>query len=107
MLRYTNSSLMITWLFVIVVTQVGAVAANRPNIVLMMSDDQGWGETSYNGHPYLKTPVLDEMAASGLRLDRFYLLPLAILITSSREHGRHPFGASQRLDETPFCPSRI
>ena len=49
-----------------------AFASQRPNIVLMMSDDQGWGETSYNGHPYLKTPVLDEMAATGLRLDRFY-----------------------------------
>ena len=33
-----------------------------------MSDDQDWGETSYNRHPYLKTPVLDEMASSGLRL---------------------------------------
>jgi len=44
----------------------------RPNIVLMMADDQGWGETGYNGHPQLKTPVLDEMAATGLRLDRFY-----------------------------------
>ncbi len=47
-------------------------AEERPNIVLMMSDDQGWGETGYNGHPHLKTPVLDEMAAGGLRLDRFY-----------------------------------
>lgn len=44
----------------------------RPNIVLLMADDQGWGETGYNGHPYLKTPALDQMAATGLRLDRFY-----------------------------------
>jgi arylsulfatase A-like enzyme len=51
---------------------VNASDKQRPNIVLMMSDDQGWGETSYNGHPYLKTPVLDEMASTGLRFDRFY-----------------------------------
>jgi arylsulfatase A-like enzyme len=44
----------------------------RPNIVLIMTDDQGWGETGYHGHPHLKTPTLDEMAAKGLRLDRFY-----------------------------------
>ena len=44
----------------------------HPNIVLMMADDQGWGETRYHGHPHLKTPTLDEMAAKGLRLDRFY-----------------------------------
>lgn len=46
-----------------------------PNIILVMTDDQGWGETSYNGHPVLKTPNLDAMAANGLRLDRFYAAP--------------------------------
>lgn len=45
---------------------------HRPNIVLIMTDDQGWGETGYIGHPALKTPNLDAMAASGLRFDRFY-----------------------------------
>ena len=38
-----------------------------PNIILIMGDDHGWEETGYNGHPYLKTPVLDEMAATGLK----------------------------------------
>lgn len=37
-----------------------------------MSDDQGWGQVGYYGHPILKTPNLDEMAKNGLRLDRFY-----------------------------------
>lgn len=47
-------------------------AADLPNIVLLMGDDHGWDETGYNGHPYLQTPVLDEIARTGLRLDRFY-----------------------------------
>ena len=38
----------------------------------MMGDDHGWEETGYNGHPLLKTPHLDAMAAAGLRFDRFY-----------------------------------
>jgi arylsulfatase A-like enzyme len=59
------------WLAVTMIA-AAAGAAPRPNIVLMMSDDQGWGETGYNGHPHLRTPVLDEMARTGLRLDRFY-----------------------------------
>lgn len=46
--------------------------AERPNVVLCMADDQGWGDMAYNGHPRLKTPVFDEMARTGLRLDRFY-----------------------------------
>ena len=46
-------------------------AAERPNIILLMGDDHGWEETGYNGHAHLRTLVLDEMAATGLRLDRF------------------------------------
>jgi arylsulfatase A-like enzyme len=52
-------------------TAAGA-AAERPNFVLAMADDQGLGDMAYTGHPVLKTPVFDEMAKSGFRLDRFY-----------------------------------
>ncbi len=44
----------------------------KPNIILVMSDDQGWGQTGYYHHPVLKTPNLDQMASHGLRMDRFY-----------------------------------
>jgi len=44
----------------------------RPNVVIVMTDDQGWGDVGYYGHPYLKTPNLDAMAAAGLRCDRYY-----------------------------------
>ena len=47
-------------------------ADDRPNMIFVMSDDQGWGDVAYNGHPILKTPHLDSMAESGLRFDRFY-----------------------------------
>ncbi len=50
----------------------GAETPPRPNIVLVMADDQGWGDTGYNGHPDLKTPNLDDLAKTGLRLNRFY-----------------------------------
>jgi arylsulfatase A-like enzyme len=47
-------------------------AEEKTNFILCMTDDQGWGDVGYMGHPHLKTPVLDEMAAQGLRFDRFY-----------------------------------
>lgn len=47
-------------------------AAEKPHIVFVMADDQGWGQTGYAGHPDLITPNLDEMAANGLRFNRFY-----------------------------------
>jgi arylsulfatase A-like enzyme len=49
-----------------------ASTAEQPNIVLVMADDMGWGQTGYYNHPVLKTPNLDAMADNGLRFDRFY-----------------------------------
>ena len=49
-----------------------------------MGDDHGWDEVAYNGHPYLKTPILDEMASSGLRLDKI-LYGIAGLLSDKRQ----------------------
>ena len=50
-----------------------AAAANSPpNMIFLMTDDQGWGDVAYNGHPKIKTPNLDAMAKAGIRFDRFY-----------------------------------
>ena len=66
-------------------------AQERPNFILVMGDDHGWSETGYNGHPHLKTPVLDEMAARGLRLDHFYAAhPSCSPTRASVLTGRHP-----------------
>jgi arylsulfatase A-like enzyme len=46
--------------------------AAKPHIIFVMADDMGWGQTGYRGHPVLKTPNLDAMAANGLRFERFY-----------------------------------
>ncbi|MCB1091655.1 MAG: sulfatase-like hydrolase/transferase [Verrucomicrobiae bacterium] len=70
---------------------VTASEPDRPNIILLMGDDHGWEETGYNGHPYVKTPVLDEMAKTGLRLDRFYSgHPSCSPTRGSVMTGRHP-----------------
>jgi arylsulfatase A-like enzyme len=67
-----------------------AVAA-PPDIILMMGDDHGWEETGYNGHPHVKTPVLDEMAATGLKFERFYAAhPSCSPTRASFLTGRHP-----------------
>ena len=54
-------------LFIAVAALVRPLAEERPNFILCMADDQGWGDTGYNGHPLLKTPVMVEMARTGLR----------------------------------------
>ena len=63
----------------------------RTNFVLCMADDQGWGDVGYRGHPVLKTPTLDEMAQSGLLLERFYAAaPVCSPTRGSVLTGRHP-----------------
>ncbi|WP_166823139.1 sulfatase-like hydrolase/transferase [Thalassoroseus pseudoceratinae] len=64
---------------------------SRPNFILCMADDQGWGDVAYNGHPVLQTPVLDEMARTGLRFDNFYAAcPVCSPTRGSVLTGRHP-----------------
>ena len=45
---------------------------SRPNIILCMADDLGWGDVGYNGNTIIQTPNLDEMAAAGIQFNRFY-----------------------------------
>ena len=83
-------------------------AESHPNILLLMGDDHGWEETGYNGHPYLKTPVLDEMAATGLRLDRFYAAhPSCSPTRASFLTGRHPVRMGTFAPGWSFRPEEI
>ena len=51
-------------------------AVVRPNLLVILTDDQGWGDLSLHGNPDLRTPRLDALARSGSRLDRFYVSPV-------------------------------
>jgi arylsulfatase A-like enzyme len=65
---------------------------SRPNIILMMADDLGWGDPGFNGNPIIKTPHLDAMAKAGLRFDRFYSgAPVCSPTRGSCLTGRHPY----------------
>ena len=65
--------------------------AEPPNIVLVMADDQGWGDMAYNGHPLVRTPNFDSAAATGIRFDRFYAAaPVCSPTRASVMTGRHP-----------------
>jgi len=79
----------------LVLLALGSIAkAERPNIVLVMADDQGWGDTGYNGHPFVQTPALDAMASEGFVFDRFYAAaPVCSPTRASVLTGRHPIRA--------------
>ncbi|QDS95996.1 Arylsulfatase precursor [Roseimaritima multifibrata] len=72
-------------------TRSDAAETERPNIVLVMADDQGWGDMGYNGHPVVKTPHFDQAASEGLRFDRFYAAaPVCSPTRASVMTGRNP-----------------
>ena len=66
---------------------------SKPNIILVMTDDQGWGQTGYMNHPVLKTPNLDKMAENGICFKRFYAggpvcSPTRATVLTGRTHDR-------------------
>ena len=50
-------------------TMAVLLGGGPPNFIIVMTDDQGWGDCGYTGHPHIKTPALDAMARSGIRFD--------------------------------------
>ena len=82
----------ITAVFLLLFTAAISLADERPNIVIIMADDHGYGDTGYTGHPFVKTPHLDAMAESGVVFNRFYAsAPVCSPTRASFMTGRHPF----------------
>jgi len=55
---------------------ISSVQANQPNVVVILTDDQGWGDLSLNGNTDLSTPNIDSLAHDGARFDRFFVCPV-------------------------------
>ncbi len=59
-----------------------------PNIVIILTDDQGWGDIASHGNPGIDTPNLDELAKSGARFHRFFVSPVCAPTRASLLTGR-------------------
>jgi arylsulfatase A-like enzyme len=66
-------------------------ADNRPNIVLIMTDDQGYGDLSVMGNPILETPHIDSLARDGASMDTFYVSPVCSPTRASLMTGRYNY----------------
>lgn len=70
----------------------GAITGERPNIIVIMADDMGWGDVGFNGNTLIQTPHLDALASDGVIMERFYAAaPLSSPTRASVLTGRHPF----------------
>jgi arylsulfatase A-like enzyme len=68
-------------------------AARGPNVVVILTDDQGWGDLSISGNTDLSTPIIDSLAKDGVSLDRFFVSPVCSPTRAEFLTGRyHPRG---------------
>jgi arylsulfatase A-like enzyme len=66
-----------------------AKAQAKPNVILIMTDDHGYGDISAHGHPYLKTPNMDRLYREGVRLEQFHVDPTCSPTRSALMTGRY------------------
>lgn len=84
--------LFITILFPLLFSCSAKVEKTPPNIILILTDDQGWGDLSSNGNTNINTPNIDRLAETGITFDRFYVCavcsPTRAEILTGRYHVR-------------------
>ncbi len=80
-------------LFLVLSGAASAVAAVRPNVVVFLADDAGWGDYSVNGNTAVRTPHIDSLARDGVTVERFFVQPVCAPTRAEFLTGRwHPRG---------------
>lgn len=81
-----------TWLALALASTACAAApaaSRRPNVLIVLTDDQGWGDLAFNGNLSVATPHLDSLARDGAKLGRFYVSPVCAPTRAEFLTGRH------------------
>lgn len=67
----------------------GGRGENPPNIILILADDQGWGDAQFSNNPVLQTTHLNELATQGVQMDQFFVSPMCSPTRASIMSGRY------------------
>jgi arylsulfatase len=66
-----------------------AQSKKQPNVILIIADDQGYGDLGFHGNPHVKTPNIDKLASQSIRFTNFYVSPVSAPTRSSLMTGRY------------------
>ena len=77
-------------LFINSAVHADTLSGTRPNIILIITDDQGYGPIGAHGHPWIKTPNLDKLYSESTRFERFLVSPTCSPTRAAIMSGRHP-----------------
>ena len=89
-----NYHLKLTTLFLALLSVIGglhAAEASKPNIIFILTDDQGYGDVGRHGHPLLKTPNMDALHDQSVRFESFYVSPSCSPTRAALLTGMHEF----------------
>lgn len=80
-----------TCLALMLFSLVALTAADRPNVIIVLTDDQGIGDVGIHGNKQIRTPAIDEFARAGLQLTRFYVEPVCAPTRAAIMTGRYHY----------------
>lgn len=87
--------------------QAPVAAVDLPNFVVIMTDDQGYGDLGVQGHPSIRTPRIDRMATEGLRLTDYYAQPFCGPARAALMTGTYPPRNSLMFNHIPRARTGI
>ncbi|MBI1374106.1 MAG: sulfatase-like hydrolase/transferase [Phycisphaera sp.] len=90
MLRVTFTVCLVVCCLTVARLDAGALSGSKPNIILVMTDDQGYGPLHCHGNTWLHTPNLDKLHDTSTRFERFLVSPTCSPTRSAIMTGRHP-----------------
>jgi len=61
----------------------------RPNVIFILTDDQGWGDLAFHGNPHIHTPAIDQMAKNSVQLGNFFVSPVCAPTRAALMTGRY------------------
>ncbi|MGH7945923.1 MAG: SDR family oxidoreductase [Opitutaceae bacterium] len=96
------------WLFACAAHSAGAPVIARPNIVIIVADDLGWGDVGWHGSS-IKTPQLDRLARAGVELDQHYVSPMCSPTRAAMLSGRYAsrFGVAAAQNEVAYFSETV
>src|SRR5689334_10763139 len=90
-IRNIISLLVVGALALVISISSARAAGDKPNIVHIVADDLGWKDVGFNGATDIKTPNIDQLAATGAKLSQFYVQPMCTPTRAALMTGRYPF----------------
>ena len=84
-----SSFILLLFFWGLLLTPLCAQSEQRPNVILIITDDQGYGDLGITGNPFVETPNLDRLAEESIRFENFYVSPVCAPTRASLLTGRY------------------